>query len=98
MNPYKFTNVVIEKDIPVPKKMQYLQWKARYPFHKMQKNDSFFLPENPRIYETVYKLRSRVNCAFYQAKKKKRLPSEYQIITRTVKENGKIGVRVWRVS
>lgn len=77
------TEIQIDKGIPIPTKMQ-LGRRSKYPFDIMDVGDSFFVPgrDGKSFGGTVTAARKRLTDMAFEM--------------RTVKEDGVIGVRVWR--
>jgi hypothetical protein len=75
--------ITIDKDIPIPTKMQ-LGRRSKYPFDIMDVGDSFFVPgrDGKSFGGTVTAARKRYTDMSFEM--------------RTVKEDGVVGVRVWR--
>jgi len=68
--------ISLDKDIPIPKR------EYKYPFHKMEIGDSFWVEKNVESLTSVIRFWSeKLNATFY---------------TKTMTKDGKDGTRVWR--
>lgn len=77
------SDIQIDKGVPIPTKMQ-LGRRSKYPFDLMEVGDSFFVPgrDGKSFGGTVTAARKRYTDLSFEM--------------RTVKEDGVVGVRVWR--
>lgn len=85
---------LVEKNVKIPTASRSSVWEnaGKYPFDRMEKYDSFFIPAGDK--KEAEKFRTRVFAALGYLKKDGRLSEEYQITTRKLKD----GVRVWRIA
>lgn len=81
------TTIKIDHNIPMP---PAALGGARYPFRTMEVGDSFFVPVRPG--QTVRSVQTRVSSA--ASVSGERMGRKYA--TRTIRDNGSSGVRVWR--
>lgn len=79
--------IKVDKDIPIPKYWQ----RTMYPFANMKVGDSFFVPNMKKINGSTMSRKVTMAAYVYGWR------HEMKFITRTVTEEGIVGIRVWRI-
>lgn len=91
--------IKIEKDIPISKverpsaKLKRRWRRSKYPFDKMEIDNSFFLKATEKV--PARKLCMRLSSAAYHYVRRKKLDSQFTV--RSVITDEAKGVRVWRI-